>query len=167
MEKWDNSTRVSQSDAAPLPATLDGRRSLAVTARNTRANKRRSPRRGSPPLRLPPEPHPDYEIDHLIALCLGESAAHLPPEVIAALRAEIADFVLTDEIVSGLDVSTQAQVLRLLKELTSEMRLALAFTFRLFARSVSGWWSCARAEWSKKVHATGFSLHRAPPTRGC
>ena len=37
------------------------------------------------------------------------------------------DFVVADEIVSGLDVSTQAQVLRLLKELTSEMRLALAF----------------------------------------
>ena len=37
------------------------------------------------------------------------------------------DFVLADEIVSGLDVSTQAQVLRLLKELTSEMRLVLAF----------------------------------------
>jgi ABC-type glutathione transport system ATPase component len=37
------------------------------------------------------------------------------------------DFVLADEIVSGLDVSTQAQVLRLLKELTSEMHLALAF----------------------------------------
>jgi peptide/nickel transport system ATP-binding protein len=35
--------------------------------------------------------------------------------------------VLADEIVSGLDVSTQAQVLRLLKELTSEMHLALAF----------------------------------------
>jgi ABC-type oligopeptide transport system ATPase subunit len=37
------------------------------------------------------------------------------------------DFVLADEIVSGLDVSTQAQVLRLLKELTSEMHLALGF----------------------------------------
>jgi ABC-type glutathione transport system ATPase component len=37
------------------------------------------------------------------------------------------DFVLADEIVSGLDVSTQAQVLQLLKELTSEMHLALAF----------------------------------------
>src|SRR5271156_2222553 len=37
------------------------------------------------------------------------------------------DFVLADEIVSGLDVSTQAQVLRFLKELTSEMHLALAF----------------------------------------
>jgi ABC-type oligopeptide transport system ATPase subunit len=37
------------------------------------------------------------------------------------------NFVLADEIVSGLDVSTQAQVLRLLKELTSEMHLALAF----------------------------------------
>lgn len=37
------------------------------------------------------------------------------------------DFVLADEIVSGLDVSTQAQVLRLLKELTREMHLALAF----------------------------------------
>ena len=36
-------------------------------------------------------------------------------------------FVLADEIVSGLDVSTQAQVLQLLKELTSEMQLALAF----------------------------------------
>jgi peptide/nickel transport system ATP-binding protein len=37
------------------------------------------------------------------------------------------DFVLADEIVSGLDVSTQAQVLRLLQELTDEMHLALAF----------------------------------------
>jgi ABC-type microcin C transport system duplicated ATPase subunit YejF len=37
------------------------------------------------------------------------------------------DFVLADEIVSGLDVSTQAQVLQLLRELTSEMHLALAF----------------------------------------
>jgi len=37
------------------------------------------------------------------------------------------DFVLADEIVSGLDVSTQAQVLQLLKELTGEMHLALAF----------------------------------------
>ncbi len=37
------------------------------------------------------------------------------------------DFVLADEIVSGLDVSTQAQVLRLLQELTREMQLALAF----------------------------------------
>jgi peptide/nickel transport system ATP-binding protein len=37
------------------------------------------------------------------------------------------DFVLADEIVSGLDVSTQAQVLQLLKELTREMQLALAF----------------------------------------
>jgi len=37
------------------------------------------------------------------------------------------DFVLADEIVSGLDVSTQAQVLQLLKELTNEMQLALAF----------------------------------------
>ena len=37
------------------------------------------------------------------------------------------DFVLADEIVSGLDVSTQAQVLRLLKDLTAEMKLALAF----------------------------------------
>ena len=80
------------------------------------------------------------------------------------------DFVLADEIVSGLDVSTQAQVLRLLKELTSEMRLALAFishdlsVVRSICQRVVG---CARAEWSKKVHATGFSLHRAPPIRGC
>jgi ABC-type oligopeptide transport system ATPase subunit len=37
------------------------------------------------------------------------------------------DFVLADEIVSGLDVSTQAQVLRLLQQLTREMHLALAF----------------------------------------
>jgi ABC-type oligopeptide transport system ATPase subunit len=37
------------------------------------------------------------------------------------------DFVLADEIVSGLDVSTQAQVLQLLKGLTAEMQLALAF----------------------------------------
>lgn len=37
------------------------------------------------------------------------------------------DFVLADEIVSGLDVSTQAQVLRLLKGLTADMGLAMAF----------------------------------------
>jgi len=37
------------------------------------------------------------------------------------------EFVLADEIVSGLDVSTQAQVLRLLQELGREMGLALAF----------------------------------------
>ena len=37
------------------------------------------------------------------------------------------DFVVADEIVSGLDVSTQAQVLHLLKGLKQEMGLALAF----------------------------------------
>jgi len=37
------------------------------------------------------------------------------------------DFVVADEIVSGLDVSTQAQVLDLLKGLRAEMGLALAF----------------------------------------
>ena len=37
------------------------------------------------------------------------------------------DFVLADEIVSGLDVSTQAQVLNLLKALSREMGLAMAF----------------------------------------
>jgi ABC-type glutathione transport system ATPase component len=37
------------------------------------------------------------------------------------------DFLLADEIVSGLDVSTQAQVLSILKELTSAMGLTLAF----------------------------------------
>ena len=37
------------------------------------------------------------------------------------------DFVLADEIVSGLDVSTQAQVLKLLQELTRDLHLALAF----------------------------------------
>jgi ABC-type microcin C transport system duplicated ATPase subunit YejF len=37
------------------------------------------------------------------------------------------DFVLADEIVSGLDVSTQAQVLTLLGELKREMNLAMAF----------------------------------------
>lgn len=37
------------------------------------------------------------------------------------------DFVVADEIVSGLDVSTQAQVLDLLKRLKAEMGLTLAF----------------------------------------
>ncbi|MEJ2431649.1 MAG: ATP-binding cassette domain-containing protein [Pseudolabrys sp.] len=37
------------------------------------------------------------------------------------------DFVLADEIVSGLDVSTQAQVLQLLGELKREMDLSMAF----------------------------------------
>ena len=37
------------------------------------------------------------------------------------------DFVLADEIVSGLDVSTQAQALKLLKELSRELGLAMAF----------------------------------------
>src|SRR6476620_1594133 len=36
------------------------------------------------------------------------------------------EFVLADEIVSGLDVATQAQVLRLLVELTTEMNVAMA-----------------------------------------
>ncbi|SDR41498.1 ABC transporter [Rhizobiales bacterium GAS113] len=37
------------------------------------------------------------------------------------------DFVLADEIVSGLDVSTQAQVLQLLRELKRDMNLSMAF----------------------------------------
>ena len=37
------------------------------------------------------------------------------------------DFVLADEIVSGLDVSTQAQVLRLIGDLSRDMGLAMAF----------------------------------------
>jgi len=37
------------------------------------------------------------------------------------------EFVLADEIVSGLDVSTQAQALNLLKELSAELGLAMAF----------------------------------------
>jgi ABC-type glutathione transport system ATPase component len=37
------------------------------------------------------------------------------------------DFVLADEIVSGLDVSTQAQALNLLKGLSRDMGLAMAF----------------------------------------
>ncbi|WP_417513243.1 SDR family oxidoreductase [Minwuia sp.] len=36
------------------------------------------------------------------------------------------DFVLADEIVSGLDVSTQAQVLRLLKDLSQRLNLSVA-----------------------------------------
>ena len=37
------------------------------------------------------------------------------------------DFVLADEIVSGLDVSTQAQILTLLEKLADEMGLTVAF----------------------------------------
>lgn len=37
------------------------------------------------------------------------------------------DFILADEIVSGLDVSSQAQVLNLLETLVKELRLTLAF----------------------------------------
>ncbi|KIC48658.1 peptide ABC transporter ATPase [Tateyamaria sp. ANG-S1] len=37
------------------------------------------------------------------------------------------DFILADEIVSGLDVSSQAQVLNLLSQLVDELRMTLAF----------------------------------------
>jgi peptide/nickel transport system ATP-binding protein len=37
------------------------------------------------------------------------------------------EFILADEIVSGLDVSSQAQVLRLLEDLVRELGLTLAF----------------------------------------
>lgn len=37
------------------------------------------------------------------------------------------DFILADEIVSGLDVSSQAQILELLRKLVSELNLTLAF----------------------------------------
>lgn len=37
------------------------------------------------------------------------------------------EFVLADEIVSGLDVSTQAQALNLLKTLSRDLGLAMAF----------------------------------------
>ncbi len=37
------------------------------------------------------------------------------------------EFVLADEIVSGLDVSTQAQALNLLKDLSRDLGLAMAF----------------------------------------
>lgn len=37
------------------------------------------------------------------------------------------DFILADEIVSGLDVSSQAQVLAILRDLVAEMHLTLAF----------------------------------------
>ncbi len=36
-------------------------------------------------------------------------------------------FILADEIVSGLDVSTQAQIIRLLEEIVAEMKLTMAF----------------------------------------
>ena len=37
------------------------------------------------------------------------------------------EFIVADEIVSGLDVSTQAQVLRMISGLSREMGLAMAF----------------------------------------
>ena len=80
------------------------------------------------------------------------------------------DFVLADEIVSGLDVSTQAQVLRLLKELTGEMHLALAFISHDLSvvRSI-----CQRVVVMRegRVVEEGpcerSSPRRPPPTRAC
>jgi len=72
---------------------------------------------------------------HRVALplsCLGRTPHELSGgqrQRVGIARAALLepDFVLADEIVSGLDVSTQAQALNLLKTLTRDLGLAMAF----------------------------------------
>ncbi len=131
------SRRGGAAAAPPRPAgDLPGPALLAQSAADRRHDDRPPaalPRRGDSPRR---------EARSLAAEALETVglppafAARYPHELSGGQRQRVGiaraiatkpRFVLADEIVSGLDVSSQAQILRLLEQLKSELRLTVLF----------------------------------------
>ena len=79
------------------------------------------------------------------------------------------EFVLADEIVSGLDVSTQAQILTLLEKLAAEMGLTVAFISHdlsvIRAAVQAGDRHARRRDRRSRRRPTRCSQRRSTPTR--